>query len=669
MCGLYGRIGPADEALDHRSTASLHHRGPDDAGLWLTQLDAERTLALGQTRLSIVDLSAAGHQPMQSADGRHVLVFNGEIYNFPTLREQLQKSGRVFTSHSDTEVLLYALIHWGEAALQKLEGMFVFALWDRQERTLLVARDAVGIKPLYWRQTEHGLTFASELKALLVDPSLPRLPNRAALAAYLQYLYIPVPQTAIEGVFALQAGHLLRYDAKLQGKSQITPQHWQGFATGPKLPLNRMEDARDALTHLLQEVVNEHMTADVPVGAFLSGGIDSGLIVAMMAKQRRDRGDKERLHTYTVGFGHEGRNWDETARARQIAQALGVAHTVIHVPAESAPQRLDAVVDHFDEPFANPTAIAHDVLCEGARRDVTVALAGDGGDEAFAGYPRHRATQLLGLWTSLPEQLRQGLSAAERRIPEQAEALPLLRQARRFLRTGAGDFAETYRDWLTFLPQAELAGILQPQTRAALGQTIARDLGNVLASMDACAGADPVDRACYTDIGNFLPDNVLRESDRVSMRHALEVRVPLADRRVLQFGLQLPVAVKLPRSSLVRRGGGAGEAKKVLREVARQWLPRDVIDAPKQGFGAPMGAWLGTVLRQEVEQALDRDRMLARGVVQPEVAARWWHEHQTGQRDRTWPLWSLLVLERWWQRRIDQLVLPETNARIAVRWG
>jgi asparagine synthase (glutamine-hydrolysing) len=250
----------------------------------------------------------------------------------------------------------------------------------------LVARDAVGIKPLYWRQTEHGLTFASELKALLVDPSLPRLPNRAALAAYLQYLYIPVPQTAIEGVFALQAGHLLRYDAKLQGKSQITPQHWQGFATGPKLPLNRMEDARDALTHLLQEVVNEHMTADVPVGAFLSGGIDSGLIVAMMAKQRRDRGDKERLHTYTVGFGHEGRNWDETARARQIAQALGVAHTVIHVPAESAPQRLDAVVDHFDEPFANPTAIAHDVLCEGARRDVTVALAGDGGDEAFAGY-------------------------------------------------------------------------------------------------------------------------------------------------------------------------------------------------------------------------------------------------------------------------------------------
>ena len=666
MCGLYGRIGARKDDLDLRATQSLHHRGPDDAGLGLDeQGPAGQTVALGHTRLAILDLSPAGHQPMGTDDGALWIVFNGEIYNYLGLRQRLEASGHRFRSHTDTEVLLHLYAVHGDGMLDHIEGMYAFALWDRNEKRLLLARDPVGVKPLFYRLGIPGqrgadlLAFASEIKALLVDPAVARTPDAGALAGYLAYLYVPPPRTAFAGILSLEPGCKLVVEA--DGATRI--ERFHGFRVTPKLALHREQDAADALEHLLLQVVGEQMLADVPVGAFLSGGIDSGLLVAMMARIKRDRGDREQVRTFTVGFGEEGKRWDEVGRAAAMAKTLGADHTVLRVPATLAEERFPFVVEQFDQPFANPTALVHDVLCEGARREVTVALAGDGGDEAFGGYPRYRAAQLLQAWSELPEGLRKvvelgaaGTARLAARLPEKAEGLPLLRQARRFLTAGGGRFAETYRGWLTYYPQAELQALLSDSARRA-----ERSPDHTLQAIDGLGyGADRLDAASYADLYGFLPNNVLQESDRVSMRHALEVRVPLADRRVVEFGLRLASDLRMPKTVLAP--GGGSRSKRVLRAVAARYLPADVVRAPKQGFGAPMGAWLAGPLQGLLQRATDPVRLQARGLVRPELVQTMHAEHLAGKRDRTWNLWALVVLEAWFEQRIDRFDLPDRRS-------
>lgn len=655
MCGIYGRLGRRDDALDQRATATLHHRGPDDAGVVIDELrDTGDIVALGHTRLAILDLTAAGHQPMTDALGQVAVAFNGEIYNYQSVRKALQARGHAFVSNSDTEVVVHAYLAYGDSCLDHLEGMYALAVWDRRHQRLLLARDPSGIKPLYWRGGSPDLlAFASEAKALLVDPRVDRKPDVAALCGYLAYLYVPTPRTAFDGLHALLPGHKLAWH-----RGRIAVERFHRYAAAPKRPPQSLAAAASDLETLLDTVVGEHMLADVPVGAFLSGGIDSGLLVAMMARRKRDRGDREPLRTYTVGFGREGHRWDEVDRAARLASHLGVTHEVVRIDATAAAQRFVHVAQQFDEPFANPTALVHDALCEGARREVTVAVAGDGGDEAFAGYPRHRATQVLRVWQHLPARLRSALGALERRLPEQAEAVPLLRQVRRFVRTGSVSLAEAYRDWSTFYTPDHLGEILTADALAAIGGAVPADLGQVLDCVRGLGDVDAVDAACLADLVGFLPDNVLRESDRVSMRHALEVRVPFADRRVVQFGLQLPVAHKLPPGG-VWRGGGAAAGKRVLREVARRWLPAEIVDAPKQGFGAPMGAWLTGPLQGLLEQATDPTVLAQRGLVQPAAIERVKRDHFAGRRDHTWHLWALVVLESWFEQRIDRMALPE----------
>jgi len=666
VCGIYGRIGRQDDDLDQRATATLHHRGPDDAGVVVDDLgETGDVVALGHTRLAILDLSAAGHQPMLDPEGQVAVVFNGEIYNFQVVRRTLQKLGHAFRSNSDTEVVLRAYLHYGDGCLDHLEGMYALAIWDRRTQRLLIARDPSGIKPLYWRSGQPDpLAFASEAKALLVDPRVDRKPDLAALCGYLAYLYVPTPRTAFEGLHALRPGHKLVWHA---GTVRVEPFH--AYQATPKPPAQSLAAAAGDLEGLLQAVVAEHMQADVPVGAFLSGGIDSGLLVAMMARLKRDRGDREPLRTYTVGFGREGHRWDEVGRAERLARHLEVGHEVVRIDADSAAERFGHVAQQFDEPFANPTALVHDALCEGARRHVTVALAGDGGDEAFAGYPRHRATQALDVWQHLPDGLRSAIGALERRLPERAEALPLLRQLRRFVRSGSVSLAEAYRDWSTFYTAAQLTEVLSGEALAALGGAVPDDLGQVSGVLRALRQVDAVDAACLADLAGFLPDNVLRESDRVSMRHALEVRVPFADRRVVQFGLQLPVALKLPPGG-VWRGGGAAAGKRVLRAVARRWLPKEIVEAPKQGFGAPMGAWLAGPLQGLLARATDPAVVAKRGLLRPDAVAELKRAHLAGRRDHTWHLWALVVLESWFDQRIDRLALPSSQVRPAVvRWA
>lgn len=660
MCGIYGRVGERDDALDLAAVQSLHHRGPDAAGLYL-DTHAQPPVALGHTRLSIQDLSDAGRQPMATPDGALVLVFNGEIYNFQSLRRQLERDGCQFQSHSDTEVILHLYARHGDAMLRMLEGMFAIALWDRPQQRLLLARDPSGIKPLFWRQpTPQTLVFASEIKALLVDPGCPRTPDLHALAGYLGHLYLSTPRTPFANVHHLRPGHALVLQA-----GRLTESVFATYQVAPKLRFGSMAEATDALDVLLREVVAEHMVADVPVGAFLSGGVDSSVLVALMQQLRRESGATSALRTFTVGFGAEGGGLDETAAAAEIARALGVAHEIIRVDAQLAVTGLSHVVEQFDAPFGNPTALMTDVLCRQARLGVTVAVTGDGGDEAFGGYPRYRATWALAALRGLPEPVRgRWLQQLSRHLPEGRDDKPTLRRIRRFLGAASGPFAHTYRDWLSQYPHSELGGLLSPEAVQKLG-AIPADFGATLETLAGHAGDALLDQACLADVGGFLPDNVLALSDRMSMRHALELRVPFADRRVVDFGLRLPVRFKSTPAALVG-SSGLHASKRVLRLLAQRYVPAVVTKRPKQGFVAPMGAWLAGPLAELTADALAPHRLAQRGLVRPELVARMQAEHQAGHRDHTWHLWSLVVLEHWFQLRVDKLELPDRH-QVQVR--
>ncbi len=669
MCGIYGRIGTRDDALDARATLALSHRGPDDAGL-LVDPDAVlgETVALGHTRLSIIDLSSAGHQPMRSAEEDVAIVYNGEIYNFQELRAELAGQGVAFRSHSDTEVLLHLYRRDGDAMLERLAGMFALGIWDRRRRRLLLARDPSGQKPLFYRsrRTLPGhpdqIAFASEAKALLVDPRVERRPDVRALAGYLAYSYVPPPGSAFEGIARVPPGGRLVWTPE-----GVSLDRYHRYTAQPKHRFPSPEAAADALESLLLEVVGQHMIADVPLGAFLSGGVDSGLMVAMMKRVKEQRGDREPVRTFTIGFGEEGRLYDETEPARALAKELGVDHTEIPMEADLAGERFHHVALQFDEPFANPTALLHDALCEATRNHVTVALAGDGGDECFGGYPRHRAVRALGLYQRMiPEPVRRGLMRRlADRIPERAEGSQGLRRARRFLRSAERDLSGVYRDWLTFHDPDELAELLSEDAVARSG-VAGGDLGEMEATIaDADDGrVDPLDLACLADVYGFLPNNVLRDSDRSSMRVALEVRAPYADVRVVDFGLRLEPSLKVsgPFAALVP--GGRSVSKRLLRTVASRYLPSWIHTAPKQGFVAPMGTWLNGPLAPLLDRAIRPEVIEGRGLVRPDAVARMVQEHREGRRDRTWHLWELVILESWFERRIDRLDLPEPTREL-----
>ncbi len=566
----------------------------------------------------------------------------------------------MFQSHSDTEIILHLYELYGDAMLGMLEGMYAIGLWDRRNKRLLLARDPTGIKPLFHRRTADGLTFASELKAILLAPDCPRTPDVSALAGYLNYLYVPPPSTPFVGIEQLLPGHKLVVEHERQEISRFAH-----YTVAPKLAFRGLTDAADKLDDLLTRVVEEHMMADVPVGAFLSGGIDSGLLVAMMQRLRQRSGSVGPLQTFTIGFEEEGAGLDETVRAAEIARHLGVAHDVLRVDANIATDGLQHVVQQFDTPFANPTEMMNDVLCQHARKSVVVAVTGDGGDEAFGGYPRYRATWPLWAWQRLPEAVRaELLPRLAARMPEGRDDQPFARRLKRFLTASGGTFAETYRDWLSQYTLPNLWDVLTPE---ALNQISAKhgglpqDLGRTLEVLaELPPGTSPLDAACFADVHCYLPDNVLALSDRPSMLHALELRVPFADRRIIDFGLHLPVLFKSTPAALLG-SSGKHAAKRVLRTVAGRYLPAEVTKRPKKGFCPPMGAWLAGPLRPLAADALSPARLQSRGLVRPDAVARMQAQHAAGTHDHTWHLWSLVVLEAWFQARVDNLILPDRD--------
>jgi asparagine synthase (glutamine-hydrolysing) len=619
-----------------RMTASLAHRGPDDEG---TFIDEAAGVGLGHRRLSIIDLSAEGRQPMLSESGRYVVSFNGEIYNHQLLRSDLHSLGTQVRRQSDTAVLLAALDTWGlQDTLPRLIGIFAFALWDSVTRELHLVRDHVGVKPLYHGYVGDSLVFGSELRPLTLFPGFEAQIDRNALALLLRYNCIPAPFSIYRGVGKLGPGSVLTHGA---GGARVW-QYWSARATaeaGVRSPLILADgDAVDQLDDLLGDAVGLQMVADVPLGAFLSGGIDSSLVVALMQAQ-----SARPVRTFAIGF--EGK-FNEAPHARAVAAHLGTDHTEMYVTAADAVDLVPSLPQMYDEPFADSSQLPTLLVSRLARRSVTVSLSGDGGDELFGGYNRHRVGERL--WRRLarfPMPFRRATAAALHALPigvvdSGVGFLP----ARGFgFENRIGYKLQKLADVMTAGSPVQLYGTLVSHWK----DPAAVVLGAVEPATPATSeGAWPqlptfTEQMLCLDLAGYLPDDILTKVDRASMNVALEARVPLLDPRVVEFAWRLPLHQKL------RNGTG----KWVLREVLQRYVPRSLTDRPKSGFAVPLGTWLRGPLRDWAESLLDARGLEEDGFFRPSLVRQRWEEHVRGRRDWAEHLWDVLMFQAWFREQ------------------
>jgi len=616
--------------------ASVGHRGPDDSGVWI---DAVHGVGIGQARLSIIDLSSAGHQPMLSASGRYVIVFNGEIYNHAELREALQQEGHApaWRGHADTETLLAGFDSWGvEATVKRLVGMFAFAVWDKQTAALTLGRDRLGEKPMYYGWAGTTLLFGSELKALRAHPAFDARVDRHALAAFMRYGYVPAPQSIYEGIHKLPPATLLTVTRGNSGDAVPVP-YWSLMDVareGLRAPFAGSDDEALALLQTrLSGAVSMQQMSDVPVGAFLSGGVDSSLIVALMQAQ-----SARPVHTFTLGF--ETAQMDEAVHARAVAKHLGTDHTELYVTAAQAQAVIPRLPALYDEPFADSSQIPTFMVSQLARRNVTVSLSGDGGDELFGGYNRHGWARRV---TALPTWLRRlGSTGLHALSPREWDAVygalqPLLPSALQVRMAGhkahkladvlgVRTEAELYQRFVSIWPNPNdvvLGG--EDGTDAQATWATVADLPSLEASMMAL------------DTLGYLPDDILCKVDRAAMGVSLETRVPFLDHRVVALAWQLPQHMKIRE----------GQGKWILRQLLYKYVPRELIERPKMGFGIPIDAWLRGPLRDWTEELLSESRLRQEGYLVPGLIRERWAEHLSGRRDWQYQLWNVLMFQAW----------------------
>ncbi len=585
-------------------TAALRHRGPDDDGLWS---DAEAGIGLGHRRLAILDLSAAGRQPMLSADGRWVLSFNGEIYTHLEVRRELEQAAAIrWRGHSDTETLIEAVARWGlEGALGRCAGMFALALWDRRERRLQLARDRFGEKPLYYARLGGDFVFASELGALRLHPRFAAAIDRRALGLFAARGYVPAPLTIYEGVAKLEPAAILTVAAGAEPRIEAYWSYREVVAAGLRAPIRDRRAAREAVESALAGAVREQAVADVPVGAFLSGGIDSSTIVAL-----HRRSGAAPLRTFSIGFDEAG--FDESRHAEAVAHQFGTAHETRRIDAAAARALIPALAAMNGEPFADPAQLPTILLAKLARESVTVALTGDGGDELFGGYPRHRAAaRLWRLARGAPH--KRALSALLRRLPLGAR---LDRSAAHLAR--ASSLAELYSSF-----RDEWTGERSPVIGARPPAPLDLDV----------AGAGAIARMMHADAVGYLPDDLLCKVDRAAMAASLETRLPFLDHRVAAVAARVPL--------------GHAEGKAVLRDILHAHAPPALFDRPKAGFTVPIGAWLRGPLRDWAESLLAADRLSGDGYFRPAPILRRWREHLAGRREAAASLWPVLIFNAW----------------------
>lgn len=628
MCGICGFAGFRDDERLSRMVARLVHRGPDDEGSYIEG----SSVSLAMRRLSVIDL-AGGHQPIWNETRTICVVMNGEIYNYQQLRDRLIAQGHRFSTQSDTEVLVHLYEQEGEDGVRRLRGMFAYAVWDQERETLLLVRDRLGVKPLYYADLPGRFVFASELPALLAAIPAPAI-RPHAVAQYFSFLYVPGPGTVFEGVHELLPGELLKVT---KGKIEVRRYFRLEGSVEPGIQFSAA-DAKEQFRALLRDTVRAHLISDVPIGLFLSGGLDSGATLAMMRAVTNGP-----VRTFSIGYESAAdRSYDELDAARALARTFGTTHTEERLRPDAV-QLLPRIVEAMGEPFADSSAIPTYLVSELARRTVTVALSGIGGDELFGGYPRHLGAQAAAHYAHLPVAMRAWVATRfAPRLPEGSGGRDQVGRLKRFLCNGHLAVADQYLRWVTFLPPEWGNAALTPEFLEQAGPASLD--GEYQSRFDSWPSHEPADRAMGLDLQTYLPDDLLRMGDRLSMTHSLELRVPFCDHELLAFALTIPAPVRL----------GGWKLKGFMREALRGVLPPPTLARSKFGFQVPLARWLREELREMVHDLLSDDSVRRRGIVKPEYVRWVIREHQAGTRNLADQLYALLVLELWLRSSMNQ---------------
>lgn len=634
MCGIAGFVGQSDDVLLRRMAACITHRGPDEDGFYTAD-----GVGLCMRRLSVIDLHT-GRQPISNEDRSVWVVFNGEIYNYQELTERLKAAGHVFSTRSDTETIVHLYEEFGLDFPRHLRGMFGIALWDARRRRLVLVRDRIGEKPLFYSESGDRVAFGSEIKSILQDGRSREVEPRA-LCEFLAASYVPAPRTFFRGIRKLPPGFMLVHES---GRTATQP-YWRFSDRSPsKLTF---DDAAAQLTDLLRETIRLCLKSDVEVGAFLSGGLDSSLIVALMAEQGAD------IQTFSVGYRGAAAGFNELVHASVVSKHVGTRHHELIIDAGPSMHLLPSVLWSFDEPLGEPTSVLVNILCEFARRRVKVALGGTGSDEAFFGYPRHAGISLLQRYRRIPAFLRRSLiEPLVARWPESTRGSRLAKRVRRLVAGSELEPGAAYLLWVSLLRRDVREGLLSDRVAREsddpAGDAFMREI--LLRHDDRPL----LNRAAELDLCRYLPDFQLTYMDRMSMAHGLEVRSPFCDYRLIEFVASLPAQFRL-------RGA---RSKHILKTIATRWLPRSIVERRKVGFDSPIGEWFKGELRSFIERFLSVEHVRQSGLLNPQAVQNLIAQHMSGRRDYSLQLWSVLMVEAWYRMYVEDAVDDISNYRL-----
>jgi len=636
MCGIYGFIahkGQVNAEILARMGLALAHRGPDDGDEKIEISDAAG-VALGHKRLSIIDLSAAGRQPMANEDESIWLTLNGEIYNYQELRKELEYKGHQFRSHSDSEVVVHLYEESGAKCLEKLKGMFAFALWDGKNKSLLLARDRVGKKPLHYCLTRDGLIFASEIKSLLQHPWVSRDLDLRALSKYLSYEYVPAPDTIFRSIKKLEPGHYLTY----RDRESRVSRYWDIPLQDIQAKDRSEEDCAEELREFLDRSVRRRLVADVPVGLFVSGGLDSGIVAAVAAKA------KSELDCFSIGF--DERSFDESAYSKKVAASLGIRHHLKIFTAPDMLQLMQQLPRFLDEPLADPSIFPLYLLSRFAAGHLKVVLSGDGGDELFAGYQTFQADKLMRYYGALPGFVKNSIRTISQHLPVSHDYLSADYKVKQFLKADGVPPEIRFFLWRGAFSPADQDALLAPDIRAELGQFDRYE--DIARYIDESGLQSSVERLLYLCMKLYLQDNNLVTVDRASMANGLEVRCPLLDQDLVEFVSRLPTSYKL----------NGFRAKSLLKKAATGLLPQNIIHRQKKGFGIPLAKWLGMDLKDFMLDLLSESRIKRQGIFDYAYIKRLIDEQFAKIKDHREPLWTLIVFQNWYEEYIDNRNRP-----------